>query len=442
MKTVNTYPYVHFTARKGWINDPNGLVAYTSPLTGKTVYHLFFQHNPNDVVWGDMHWGHAISEDLFHWKELPIALYPDEKGTMFSGSAVVDKENRTGLKEGKEDVILLYYTCAGNRFTQNLAYSTDGGITFKKYRNNPLIAELNPGNRDPKVIFCEELNKFLLALYFDGFRYELFVSSNLLDWEFLQEVIIEGDGECPDIYPLCVDGNAQERRWVIGGAAGRYVVGEFREGKFVPLQESRQLCYSPDHCYASQTYSGLENGRRIGFGWQRNLPFDGAPFCGQMSVPLELSLHRDGEEYTLRAQPIAEISALTAEKEVIENLYIEEEKPYEMPLNSAAYQIRVDTEEDCDFTITVFGQEICLKKGENSVQVGNNSFSFEKKSAKGGFLLIVDKYSAEMFFGEGEAFITAPLLCDYSCAALTVSAPTAVRIKKLEVTRLTSIAFE
>ena len=104
----NFRPTVHFTPDYGWINDPNGLLEYVSPVTGKKTYHMFYQYNPYDTVWGNMHWGHAVSSDLVRWENRPIALYPDEQGTMFSGSAVIDRENRTGLKEGDEDVILLF----------------------------------------------------------------------------------------------------------------------------------------------------------------------------------------------------------------------------------------------------------------------------------------------------------------------------------------------
>ena len=122
-------PFLHYTPSFGWVNDPNGLVKYTSPVTGETVWHMFYQHNPYDWIWGNMHWGHAVSRDLLHWEELPPALSPDDDGTLFSGSAVVDRENRSGLKDGPEDVILLFYTCAGDTsvrskgkpFTQCLA---------------------------------------------------------------------------------------------------------------------------------------------------------------------------------------------------------------------------------------------------------------------------------------------------------------------------------
>ena len=131
----------HFSSRKGWLNDPNGLCFYQG------TYHLFYQHNPAAVHWGPMHWGHATGTDLIHWQEQPIALYPDESGTMFSGCAVVDEQNLTGLGvDPASPPLLFFYTCAGKPFTQNLAYSLDGGRTVVKYARNPLADLLTGGD--------------------------------------------------------------------------------------------------------------------------------------------------------------------------------------------------------------------------------------------------------------------------------------------------------
>jgi sucrose-6-phosphate hydrolase SacC (GH32 family) len=173
-------PAAHYTTTIGWINDPNGLIY----VNGR--YHMFYQHNPMGVNWGNMTWGHAISEDLVHWTEVGDALFPDETGTMFSGSAICDERNVAGFGAG---AILLYYTAAGRNselskdapFTQCLAYSTDNGETFTKYEKNPIIQHIIGGNRDPKVQWSDELGKYTLSLYLDGKDYCIFASDNLLD---------------------------------------------------------------------------------------------------------------------------------------------------------------------------------------------------------------------------------------------------------------------
>lgn len=199
----NYRPYAHFTAKRGWLNDPNGLVL------AEGRYHMFFQYNPVDCQWENMHWGHAVSADLVHWEEKEITFFPDENGTIFSGSAIIDRRNVTGLKQNEHDVILVYYTCAGSTseaskgkpFTQNLAYSTDGGVTFQRYAGNPLIPQLVGGNRDPKVIYYEPDNSYILALYLDNHEYALYKSQNLLDWQMIQRLVLPEDAECPDFFP-------------------------------------------------------------------------------------------------------------------------------------------------------------------------------------------------------------------------------------------------
>ena len=159
-------PLVHFTTKSGWINDPNGLIFHEG------IYHMFYQHNPCDIVWSNMHWGHATSTDLLHWREEPIALYPDETGAMYSGCAIVDEENRTALGTGGTPPILFYYT-ATNPFSQHLAYSTDGLKTIQKHRP-ALIGHIVDENRDPSVAYVEEWQAYAMALFLTEHQYALF----------------------------------------------------------------------------------------------------------------------------------------------------------------------------------------------------------------------------------------------------------------------------
>ena len=443
-QNLNYRPYIHFTPSHGWINDPNGLLEYTSPVTGVKTYHMFYQYNPYDTIWGNMHWGHAVSRDLVHWEELPIALYPDADGTMFSGSAIIDRENRTGLKEGDEDVILLYYTCAGHNnlrsqgkeFTQCLAYSTDGGITFRKYAHNPLIPHIIEDNRDPKVIWCEEMGCFVMALYLNEANFAIFTSDDLLHWELKQKIAIEGDAECPDLFPLNVDGDPKQRKWVISGASHIYIVCECRGGRFEQIQAPRRLCYGNYH-YAAQTFSDVSDGRRICIAWNRNLEFPRAPFMGQMSVPLELSLRSRGKEYDLCAMPIRELDQLTAETEVHRNVECSAQNPKVFPLLPAAYRIRLDLgAAPSELTLRVFGQPIQISGGRNLVSVGASSFPLAMDASDRHLTLLVDGCSVELFSGDGQALMTAPLLCDYNINRLVLTSGSPASVERLEISRL------
>lgn len=443
-QNLNYRPYVHFTPEHGWINDPNGLVEYTSPVTGEKAYHMFYQYNPYDTVWGNMHWGHAVSRDLLHWEELPIALYPDECGTMFSGSAIVDRENRTGLKDGDEDVILFFYTCAGHtnlrsekeEFTQCLAYSTDGGVTFHKYAHNPLIPHIVADNRDPKVIWCEEMGRFVMGLYLTDANFAIFSSDDLLHWDLVQKIAIEGDAECPDLFPLNVDGDPKKRRWVISGASHVYIVCECRGGRFEQVQAPRRLCYGNNH-YAAQTFSDVADGRRICIAWNRNLVFPRAPFQGQMSLPLELTLRSRGKEIDLCAMPVAEVNSLAAETETLRNVECSAQKPLVLPLLPAAYRVTLELGSAAsNFTLRLFGQPVQVEGEKNMVTVGGSSFPLSMGGTDRRLTLVADSCSVELFSGEGQAIMTASMLCDYNTNQLILSSQSPVTLESLTVSRL------
>ena len=153
-------PQFHFTAKKNWLNDPNGCVYYNG------LYHLFFQHNPKGMDWGHMTWGHAVSTDLIHWEQQLNAIRPDELGTIFSGSAVVDHHNTSGFQTGKEPPLVAAFTYAGQfgnppkPYTQALAYSNNQGRTWKKYEGNPVLGNQSGGSdRDPKLLWHEETKR-------------------------------------------------------------------------------------------------------------------------------------------------------------------------------------------------------------------------------------------------------------------------------------------
>ena len=339
-------PNFHFTPRANWMNDPNGMFY----LNG--IYHLYFQYYPNGNVWGPMHWGHATSKDLFHWSEQPIALYPDELGFIFSGSAVVDNNNSSGLgKEGIAPVVAFftYHDMNGEKEgrmdfqSQAMAFSLDEGMTWTKYEENQVIP--NPGIkdfRDPKVIWDENNDKWIMSLA-AGNKIMFYSSKNLIDWNFESE-FGEGVGaqggvwECPDLFPLQVN-NTEESKWVLlvsinpggpnGGSATQYFIGDFDGQDFVPdddfliqLEKEKAvwLDYGRDN-YAGVTWSNIpeSDGRRIGIGWMSNWDYarDVPTYTWRsaMTIPRELRLHKEEGKYCVRSRPVKEFYDFV-EKEV------------------------------------------------------------------------------------------------------------------------------
>ncbi|HEU5068780.1 MAG TPA: glycoside hydrolase family 32 protein [Verrucomicrobiae bacterium] len=301
-------PQFHFTSRRGWLNDPNGLVYFEGE------YHLFYQHNPYGWNWGNMHWGHAASRDLVHWRELPEALYPDEHGTMYSGSAVVDWHNTAGFQTGRKPALVAMFTAAGHPFTQGLAYSNDRGRTWTKYGNNPVLGHLAAENRDPKVVWFAPGQKWVMALYLYQHDYALFESRDLKQWTKLQDFTLPGDAECPNFFALPLAGDARSLRWVFYGANGVYVVGRFDGRQFVPETPPRRL--QNGNCwYASQVFSDIPpgDGRCILIPWGR-LPdgeiFRGMPFNQMMGLPVELALRDAPAGPELTVQPVRELKSL------------------------------------------------------------------------------------------------------------------------------------
>lgn len=295
-------PQYHFTARENWLNDPNGLAFY------RGEYHLFFQHNPTGIDWGNMTWGHAISTDLLHWQQLENALEPDELGTIFSGSAVVDRHNTSGFGSKDTPPLVAMYTSAGEPFTQSLAYSLDGrGLT--KYEHNPVLGHLEGGNRDPKVLWHEPTGKWIMVLFLEANRYAVFGSCNFKQWELLSSLEIPGASECPDLFPLAVDGNPDDVRWVFWGASGVYLIGDFDGRTFLPQTEPLPTEFGSNG-YAGQTYSDMPDGRRVQVLWMNGGQYPDMPFNQQMSIPCELTLRTTPQGPRLYRWPVRELETL------------------------------------------------------------------------------------------------------------------------------------
>ncbi len=388
-------PVAHFTSRLGWNNDPNGLIL----VNGK--YHMFYQHNPHSVNWGNMTWGHAVSEDLVHWEELGDILFPDTTGTMYSGSAYCDHKNVAGF--GK-DAVLLFYTAAGGNnelsknvpFTQCLAYSTDGGFTFTKYDKNPIIPHIVGANRDPKVEWCPEIGRYTLSLYLDGNDYAIFASDNLLDWEKITGIRMPNDNECPDFYPLVIRGE-NTVKWVFSGAHDTYIVGNMDHGTFVGEQGDMPYHRGPGVSYAAQTFSGTGD-RRIKIAWGQNVA-PGAVFNCQMNLPCEMFLQRVGDVVRLGSYPVKEVALLAKETDICGN---------------CAADVELEIAEDCSaFIVSCYGIEIAVDPVSGTYSHGSCiaplTYTGEKKMR-----VIFDTLGAEIFADSGLVYSTIGQVADRS----------------------------
>ena len=314
-------PGFHFTTQRGWNNDPNGLVYYAGE------YHLFYQHNPYGCKWGNMTWGHAVSRDLVRWKELGDAIHPDELGSIFSGSAVVDEANTTGFQDGAEAPLVAIYTYAGGtthasegkRFTQALAYSNDRGRSWTKYAGNPALDVLRDGNRDPKVFWHAPTGQWVMVLYLEEREMGFYSSEDLKTWR-LESRLTCGFHECPELFELPIDGNPDDTRWVLYGASGDYLLGDFDGMQFTPGGDPVRFHYG--NCfYASQTYNNIpkEDGRRIQIAWG-TVGHGDMPFNQMMDFPVELTLRSTGEGPRLFVQPVREIETLYARTHTWEDI--------------------------------------------------------------------------------------------------------------------------
>ncbi len=310
-------PQFHFTSRRGWLNDPNGCIWHDG------LYHLYYQHNPFEREWENMTWGHATSPDLLHWTEHAPVLHPDSLGTMFSGSAVFDADNTSGFGTKKTPPLVFAYTA-------DRSDSLDGGMTLHKYEGNPVIDSHDKwqshDTRDPRLFKWTASPKsspkgkdLESPLPFRGGEggeawvlvlnerngHSIYTSDNLRDWTYQSHV--SGFWECPDLFPLAVDGNPEDVRWVMLGASNTYMIGRFDGKTFTP--ESGKHRFSTGAIYAAQTFNNVPDGRRIQIGWA-NIDHPGMPFRGQMLLPTELTLRTTKDGIRLVSMPISEVASL------------------------------------------------------------------------------------------------------------------------------------
>lgn len=396
-------PAFHFTAKRGWLNDPNGLVFYDGE------YHLYFQHNPFGTEWGNMHWGHAVSSDLVHWTELGDALHMAEhaRDMCFSGSAIVDEHNTAGFQSGSHKTLLAFFTDTG--LGECLTYSNDRGRTWSLYEGNPVVAHKG---RDPKVFWYARSDKpgdghWVMALYDEdegGQDIIILTSHNLKSWTTASR--IKDFYECPDLICLPIDGDAANTRWVLYAADGRYHTGAFDGFVFTPDGPKQQLWHG--NFYAAQTYSNAPDGRCIQIGWARGVTFGDLPFNQQMNVPVDLSLRSTIDGVRLCATAAPELRTLRAWQRDWSGVVLSDGQPLTTAISAAGSptpghemlaSIALGTAQQ--LTLSLQGLSITYDAAAQTLTCGEVSAPLRLADNQLTLHVLQDTGSLEIFAGDG-----------------------------------------
>lgn len=471
-------PQIHFSPQAHWMNDPNGMVYNDG------VYHLFFQYYPDSTVWGPMHWGHATSRDLINWKQQPIALYPDSIGYIFSGSAVVDKNNTSGFsKDGKTPLVAIFTqhdpvgekAHTNNFQNQSIAYSLDNGKTWTKYAGNPVLK--NPGItdfRDPKVMWYEPEKRWVMILAVKD-HVSFYSSPNLKDWtkesDFGESIGAHGGvWECPDLFALDDNG---KKVWIItasinpgapnGGSGTQYFVGNFDGNTFTTSDTiTKWIDYGPDD-YAGVTWSNTGN-KNIFLGWMSNWNYatkvPTIKWRSAMTLPRTLSVkHVDDDVYVV-SEPVAELNKIEAKSVALKDVNIDKSFDLSTKLN-IAFPCKLDFKFDKanDFSIVLSNDinerlVIGYDKDHNQyfidrTQSGKTNFNkdFATKAVAPRLLnsdsinvsLVIDESSVELFADDGLSVMTEIFFPSKPYNKINIQTKDNTSIKQIQYACLKSI---
>ena len=462
-------PQFHFTAKNHWINDPNGLVYFDGE------YHLYFQHTPGSMVHGRTTWGHALSTDLVHWKQIHhAALDVDETGWMWSGSATVDHGNTGGFQDGDAAPLIAFYTAGGERIfpgkrcIQCIAFSNDRGRSWTKYAGNPVLGHIRAENRDPKVVWHGPTAQWIMTLFLDSNDYALFASRDLRTWTHLQDLTLPGVSECPDFFELPVDDDPADTRWIFWGASGGYLLGRFDGQTFTPETDVLQAEQGTNG-YAAQTWSDIprEDGRRIQISWMRDGRYPAMPFNQQMSFPVELTLRTLPRGIRLCREPVREIELLHVgtrvwpegdlaemaadqfykryRPEAIRSYPVTNLRESECRLVLADQgdlfdvNMEIEVDEGKGFAIEVQGHRVEYDAGRQGLSCFGRNADLRTISGRVRLQLLVDRTSLEIFGNNGEVSMSFCFLPEAANHRLALrAADRGVRIVSLTAHQLRS----
>ena len=419
MKNREQYrPVYHHTPAYGWMNDPNGMFYKDG------VWNLYFQHNPYGSQWENMTWGHSTSTDLVHWKFQGDPVQPDALGTVFSGSAVVDKENTSGFGKG---AVIALYTSAGESQTQSMVYSTDNGKTFTKYEGNPVITSNVPDFRDPHMFWNEDIKKWNMILA-AGQHMEIYTSDNLKDWK-LESSFGEmygnhgGVWECPDLMKMKVRGTDKEKWMLIcninpggpfGGSATQYFIGDFDGHKFTcesKPEVTKWMDYGKDH-YATVTFDNAPEGRRVAIAWMSNWQYANQvptlQYRSDNSIPRDLGLFEYKGETYCSVVPSPEMTAARSKK-ATKSL----SESCEMVVNlkgNATITLSNDKGENVVMLYDAKAETFSMDRTKSGKMDFSNDFAATTKAPTYGKIsqlrIFIDKSSIEVFDAEGKMAMT------------------------------------
>lgn len=446
-------PQFHFTAKKGWLNDPNGL------MFCEGEYHLFLQHNPEGTEWGNMTWAHAVSGDMVHWTQLDHAIYPDNLGTIFSGSGVVDHNNTAGWQSGDEKVMVCIYTSAGTHvqpqvdFTQSVAYSNDRGRTWTKYAGNPVLGHVIGSNRDPKVIWHGPTGKWVMALYLDEEEYAIFTSPDLKNWTRTCTLTIGGCSECPDLFELPVDpplpggsdaasDDETNTKWVFWGGNGNYLLGSFDGETFTPESGPHQSNWG-GNCYAAQTWSDIpsEDGRRLQIAWMSGGKYPDMPFNQQMSFPVELTLRTTPDGPRLGKMPVREIAGIRAKTHSWADTAITPGENLLSEVSGELFDIRAEIEigDASEVGFTLRGQKVQYDVAAATVTCLDKTAPLAPVEGRITLRILLDRTSIEVFGNNGTISMPTCFLPDATDRGIAIyAAGGEARVVSMDVHELKS----
>lgn len=402
-------PQFHFTAEKGWLNDPNGLVYYGGE------WHLFYQHNPAGNNWiAELSWGHAISGDLVHWRYLSEALPPTPRpdgrvAGSWSGSGFVDFNNSGGFQTGNEKPIVLAWTAIG--MGQCLAYSNDRGRTFTKFAGNPVVAMDPPKtgdwDRDPRVFWYEPGKHWVMVFSISGKGMAFYSSTDLKKWT--KHGLFTGLFECPELFEMPVEGSADTKKWIIWDAAGKYFIGRF-DGKQFTKEAGPFILDRSRNYYAAQTWSNAPDGRRVLIAWLRDGKYPGMPFNQQMGIPSELKLRMLPEGLRLTKLPVKEVESLRYDTKEWKDYPLHRGNSPLGAISGDAFDIEAEIEPQDASQIVLRIRGAAIQYTPEMLRLMDSAATLRPVDGKIKLRVLVDRTSIEVFGNDGVCSISSTFL--------------------------------